>query len=75
MIGLGVPPGANMPTHDTASNPAKPCSATVGTSGNCLSRVSPPIAIARTVAGLNMRQRDRGRNPQEMRLAPDHRRA
>src|SRR6266511_4056422 len=36
------------PIHWIASNPGKPCSATVGKSGSCASRLRLPVAIARS---------------------------
>src|SRR5437764_1503995 len=40
----GVPAAVSKPTHCVASKSAKPCSATVGTPGNCGSRASEPTA-------------------------------
>ena len=47
MIGLGMPAVVSRPIHWIASNPGKPCSATVGRSGSCGSRMRLPVAIAR----------------------------
>jgi hypothetical protein len=45
----GVFAGALMPYHCVASNPGKPCSATVPTSGMVGRRLSPATAMARSL--------------------------
>lgn len=45
----GVPAGANSPIQLLTSNPGKPNSATVGTSGNATVRARPIDAIARSL--------------------------
>ena len=42
----GVPAVARTPYHASAANPGKPCSATVGTSGNAGERFGPVVAMA-----------------------------
>ena len=47
MIAGGVPAGASMPFHAPISNPGRPDSATVGTSGKLDERLGLPIASTR----------------------------
>ena len=44
--------GASMPYHCVISKPGKPCSATVGTSGNWGRRWVDPVAMQRTLPAL-----------------------
>ena len=52
MIAGGVPAGASRPNHDDASNPGRPDSATVGTSGYAGARVAEVTANARSFPDL-----------------------
>ncbi len=69
MIGRGVRAGARSPYHASAAKPGKPCSATVGTSGNANERFAPVVRIAR-IAVDKQERRARAAVPQ-----PDHRAA
>src|SRR5581483_3487434 len=52
MIAFGVPAGASSPYQAVASNPGKPNSATVGTSGKDAMRRDPVVATARSLPSL-----------------------
>ena len=70
---FGVPAVVSKPIHWIASKLGKPCSATVGRSGSCASRLKASARDRTQRASLDLRQRKQRRDRSKLRVAGDHR--